>query len=283
MKQKTNSLYQTLFERFSDRFQPQEQRKPTLTVLSHILEDEILESGLNPVIFTSFQDVRYYNYELERYRRLRSQARALTIFGRDLPGEIFFDNDWFVVINEPRFKVALVSQEAAQNPHEQTSREKSRAFQGIWSYDPDVVDFACQFLSEYAEKAVTKALYEVLEMPYQPDAQVVFARNVSGRILNEMEKVNTRLATQTSTEKVTEQERNKLLGELKLLYAELTRSQFVATQALMDQAHYEKVFQGVTEVVAQLKVQVQTPRDNGQPLELLTRLESLLASLPKRA
>src|SRR4051794_10283174 len=105
------SLYSELNANFKGRLQPHFQRKSSLITMSHILENQVLNQGLSPVIFTAFQKAQYFQQEKSRYERLSRISRCVTIFGQDLPGGPVFQHEWFIVINEPRFKALIASYE----------------------------------------------------------------------------------------------------------------------------------------------------------------------------
>jgi DICT domain-containing protein len=294
MSQNEISLYEALREKFSEQLQPQLQCKTTLMTLSHALEEEVLQNRLAPVVFTSFQDVRYYQSEIARYQELQSLARSVTLFGRKLSYNPTFEKEWFVVINEPRFKALMACYEiepAAFSQWGVTPDEKVRPFVGVWSYERAVVDYATVFLAAHASPKAVQAVKDVLSQPHHTIEQMRFVSNVSDRILTKMETINRRVQSQVSRNKhlqtgfdhadsarqIAENERDSLHTELKRLYDELTRSQTVMAQAVVDKARLEQTLQLSATLLSQLEQQISELTPSDQTLRLLTQLQALLS------
>lgn len=256
------SLYDALNSQFGERFSPQLQRKTTLIVLSHALEDAVLDNELQPIIFTAFQQARYYAHEANRYEALGKTARIITVYGCEVPeAPEALEHDWFIIVNEPRFKAMMISRTVNEGIYES---EAGRPFLCVWSYDHEVVDYACRLLAgrlQSDNNALQKSLDEVLNTPHQPLEQVRFAQDVGNRILHNLEHTNQQTIRQISRnqklldelqdqEKLLQEisqaaenvrsERTILQGELKKLYLDLTHSQQVMTEALIEKAHSEQ-------------------------------------------
>ncbi len=298
MEQQALSLYTVLNNKFGARLQPQLQRKATLVVLSHALEDEVLNHRLAPVIFAAFQDARYYQNELTRYEQLRKTARSVTVFGRSLSHQTNYQKDWFVVVNEPRFKAVVACQEV--DAELETPRESMRPFLGIWSYDPEVVDFACQMLAAQTDQAVARVVEEVVATPHDPVQQLRFTRDVSDRLMVEMENSNRRALDQIthnrqlltemekqanllhevdSAKQLAETERNTLHQELRWLYDELTRSQTIMTQAMIEKARLDQAKGASAVLFEQIQAEltkIEPSAHSAQVLELLAKLQHAL-------
>jgi DICT domain-containing protein len=300
MSQNEISLYEALREKFNEQLQPQLQCKTTLMTLSHALEEEVLQNRLAPVIFTSFQDVRYYQSEVARYQELESIARSVTLFGRNLSHNPTFEKEWFVVINEPRFKALMACYEVEPTAFSRwgvTPDEKIRPFVGIWSYEREVVDYATLFLVAHASPKAVQAVEEVLSQPHHNLEQMRFVSNISDRILTRMESMNRRVQTQVSHNKhlqtgiaevdsarqIAENERDSLHTELKRLYDELTRSQTIMAQAVIDKARLEQTLQLGASLLSQLEQQIADLTPSDQTLRLLTQLQALLSPVKPAA
>ncbi len=303
-----HSFYKELNAEFAGRLQPHFQRKSTLISLCHILEDEVLASGISPVIFTAFQKAAYYLQEQSRYDRLQAQSRLVTVFGQDLPGGLVFEQEWFVVINEPRFKALLASYElepadaATIEPTgpEPLSAESNRQFVGFWSYDPEIVDFATHLLAGLAGNVARKAVDQLLQEPYQAEEQFQGVGRVSSRILAHLDRTNLKvlnhvrhnqqlineLAQQTEQYNMRsgpEQlaERQILQQELVRLYSETSRSHTLLLQTTVQQARLEKAMQAGQIFLRQAQAQLGQliPDAQAAPvLDLLNQLQQLLAS-----
>lgn len=256
------SLHDILIKRFGDRLNPQLQRKGTMVTLSHALEEAVLENRLRPVIFTAFQKAEYFNYEAARYQKLSETARAVVLYGQNVPNASQkLEHDWFVVVNEPRFKALLASRELEDQVFED---ETQRPFLGIWSYDREVVDYACQVLAGQFEShnlSLARLMAEVLAAPHETLAQIQYVQEVGDRILDELERSNLRAIRQINRNQqllsdlerqeqalhqvnqraeIIKAEQSILQGELKKMYAELSRSQQVMTDTIIEKARLEQ-------------------------------------------
>ncbi len=291
------SLYTALHQKFGAELQSNLQCKATLVVLSHALEDEVIENQLSPVIFAAFQDIRYYKGEHSRYDQLRATSRAVQIFGRSLSAGTAWEDDWFVVVNEPRFKAVLACREI-ESETTQPLRESQRPFLGIWSYNPEVVDFACQVLAEHSEAKVARAVEEVIAAPSQSVEQLHYVDRLSNRLLREMEQSNLKALEQISNNTQllseleqqttilenarlqTEYERDSLHVELRRLYDELTHSQTLMTQAVIEKARMTNNRSASVMLLEQLRQHLETPTSTTdhdiKALDLLARLKTVL-------
>jgi len=281
-KQQTTdfSLYDALYSRFGDRLHPQLQRKSTLRVLSYALEDAVIDNGLNPVVFTAFQKAQYYVHEAQRYERLGHLARAVRIYGRDIPGTPkALEQEWFVIVNEPRFKALLACRELKDGSDE---KEAHRPFLGIWTYDREVVDYACSLLVERfsaSDTQLTTSLEEVLSLPHHTHQQVNFVREVGDRILNELAHTNQKTIQQISrnqqlvsdlehqeellhqlsqTIETVKGERRSLESELGKLYKELTRSQQIMTEGFIEKSRFQQTKAMCVNLLQQLQAQLKS-------------------------
>lgn len=292
----TLSLYNILNAKFGQLLHSQFQRKSVLVALSHAIEDEVIKHNLSPVIFAAFQDIRYYNPEQNRYDQLRATARTVKIFGRNLSDEPVYETDWFVVINEARFKVLL----ACRQLDEVAVSEKSRTFEGYYTYEPQVVDYASEVLAAHSDEQTIQAVKEINQMPHDAQEQFRFVSSVSDRILAQMENTNrqaieqinrnqqllsdlqnqTKILQEIDLAKImVENERDSLHHELKLLYIELTRSQTVMTQAVVDKTRLDQNLQQSSVLFEQLREQLEAANTTSQlspTLTLLTQLQQML-------
>ncbi len=307
MLEQNVSLYSVLNQRFGSRLQPQLQRKATLATLSHAIEDVVLHNNLEPVVFVAFQNERYYRQEQVRYDQIRIQARNLTVYGKNISEKVTYDRDWFVVVNEPRFKVVMASYEldpVLEETHlPEVQNEAYRPFLGIWSYDNEVVDFACRYLAQQEPASVSRAVEEVISLPQSTPEQVRLISNISDRILLKMEKTNRHALHQINhnhqllldlehqagmleqvdlAKQMAETERNNLHTELKRLYNELTRSQTVMTQAIVNKARLEQAVETSKSMLQQLHLQLEelagasSAEQGQQVLETVKKIQLLL-------
>lgn len=302
------SLYNELNTRFKGRLQPHFQRKSSLITLSHILEDQVLNRNFAPVIFTAFQKAKYFQQERPRYKRLGQLARAVTIFGQDLPGGKIFQHEWFIVINEPRFKALVASYELNTGDFEKffpantfpLSGENNRLFVGFWSYEPEVVDFATQLLAGQSASDVQRVVAELLAEPPQPEEQFHGISQVSDLILSHLEKSNLQVLDQIKHNQqllieIAQQseqldllkrldrldDRQKLHQELLALYNETARTHTLLHQTTFKRVQAEQTIQAAQVLLPQVQAEIArlVPLDDASPInDLLAQLTDLLAA-----
>ncbi len=303
LQDKKFSLYNALNARFGNRLTPQLQRKATLKALSNALEDAVLRSDLQPVVFTAFQKVEYYQHEIGRYNALEQVAKAVALYVEGIEGSSEkLEGDWFVVVNEPRFKALMACRELYDQP---AGKDNFRSFTGFWSYDREVVDYASQLLADrfmQHDPNLQQALNEVLNTPYQPLEQITYVREVGERILNEMARTNQKAISQINrnqellsdlerqqellqelnqTIEIVTVERSTLQLELKRLYAELTRSQQIMTDTLIEKARYEQQRGPAIILLRQFENELELLKTNSTEKPNFNKAEILLAQIQK--
>ena len=143
------SVYAALRRKRPD-LEPRTVRKSMLIALTHAIEDESLSRAERPLLFASFQTERFYRQEQPRWRELSEGAELTVAFAdfdrirtpRDGPAEIPVGRghplarEWTVVCCAAGHAVCL----AAWEPPAASSRvSDDRAFESIWSVEPDVV------------------------------------------------------------------------------------------------------------------------------------------------
>jgi hypothetical protein len=309
------SLYKVLSTRFGERLKPHYQHKSTLITLSHALEDQVLRAGLTPVIFAGFQKACYYRQEYDRYELLKSCARLLELFGQGLPGQPPFEQEWFVIINEPRFKALIASYELEREPKAglQTADEgvnaepgKRRRFVGLWSYDPEIVDFATNFVAGYAGETARLTVESVLGLPFQFRSQANNIGQVSDRILSQLELTNYQAMNQirrnerllielaqqtdqvqsiTHLSQVIEIERQTMQQELAKLSEETVRSQTLMLQSVFQRTQLEQAIltgQVLLQEAREQLTQLAMPGLTHTISERLDKLQKLLNSPPEK-
>ena len=293
------SLYNVLRQQFAEQLQPQLQHKTTLIALSHAIEEEILSSSLSPVIFVGFQKLHYYQQEQPRYEKLRAQAQAVTLYGENISADHAYIHDWFVVVNEPRLKVVMVSHqlETDQAVGAGSMKESNRPFVGVWSYNPEIVNFACRYLAQRDSVVLAETVERAISLPHQPLIQIQYMSNISDRIFAQMEHATSRTLTQINhshrllvelqqqatqinhAKTVAENERDSLHQELKRLYFELTRSQTIMTEAVINRTRLEKVVETSKVLLQQLQAQLDrlpNRANDSKTIELLGKIQGTL-------
>ncbi len=278
--------------------------------MSHILEDQVLKRELAPVIFTAFQKEQYFQKEKPRYDRLNRLARAVTIFGQGLPGGRVFQHEWFIVINEPRFKSLIASYELSGEELGEffplkalpLPGENNRLFVGFWSYDPEVVDFATRLLARQSSPQVQAAAERALTAPLEAGEQFRCVTEVSALILSRLEKTNLKMLGQIKhnqqlLQEVTRQseqigllsrlerldDTQKLHQELLALYNETARTHTLLHQATLRQLQSAQNMEAARNLLPQFQAVLDDfsgPGQNPTLEELLARLATLLTVPP---
>ena len=297
------SLYKSLIEEFGDRLTPQIQRKATLTVLSHALEDAIIQNNLSPVIFAAFQEARYFQIERARYDMIGQTARAVVVYGRGLEmSPHSLEQDWFVIINEPRFKAMLVSAQL-ENSDNSDLPAIYKPYHLVWSYDAQIVDRACVLLVEQTlakDSAAKAALNLVLAQPHHLSEQAQLVEQVGERIVTALELTNLRLLkhivrnqqllgeleqqhsqlSQLNREReMMAGQQSKILTELKQLYAEFNRTQHLMTVTFVERARLEQQLAQSSALLEKLRLVVSSWEHKTLPPTELERVAALLDQL----
>jgi len=132
-----------------------------LAQLSASIEKAVIDRHIKSPIFVGFQQLRYFGPVYERYKCVANTSKAVWVFG--MPDAVYPDvenihyielgpehplkREWFVVINDRHYKRALIAEEVSPDgtPHE------NRAFDGVLTSDPIVVDLMYQHLLAVVE------------------------------------------------------------------------------------------------------------------------------------
>lgn len=137
-----------------------------MNVLSHQIEDQIIQHQLPVDLYAGFQRFSYFPEQMQRYSQLGALCRRVYVFGvadyqpPGIPGVEFIEiaptsplaQEWFLLVNTSDFWVTLVAKELL-------NREmfgNSRRFDGLFSYDEAVVD------------RISLLVSQILEIDYQP-------------------------------------------------------------------------------------------------------------------
>lgn len=174
--------------------------KPMLLALTHAIEDEGLARAQRPLIFGSFQSESSYRQSELRWRRLSATARAAVAFadfagvrtpavgpieipiGADQP----MAQEWALICWAPGHTVCL---SAWQPPARAQPARGPRAFETIWTVEPDVVHHAATVCAEIASTrlpALTERLGACLQAGSGPatDHQLRLAAAITNRTLS---------------------------------------------------------------------------------------------------
>lgn len=150
--------------------------KATLTDLSHVVENIVLDHDLRGVVMTGFQTGRNWNAELARYERLvLPSARRVAVFsdgnlaglgeihGFRLREQSGLRQEWFIIVVTEEFSCALFGMD---NPDEAVpSEEMDRIFDAAWTFEPALIGEFCDLV--LAEAAAT-----------DPDGAAVIAADI---------------------------------------------------------------------------------------------------------
>jgi DICT domain-containing protein/predicted DNA-binding transcriptional regulator AlpA len=124
--------------------------KRTLIALSHAIEDECCARAEHPVLLGGFQTPRFYRHAEKRWRELARTARAAVVFAdfpkrRDPEGgpvEVPVEpshpalREWVLVCDAPDYAAFLA---AWERPGQDGVPDADRAFETIWSVEPELV------------------------------------------------------------------------------------------------------------------------------------------------
>jgi signal transduction histidine kinase len=140
---------------------------PLMNIISHQIEDVVIDNGLQVNFYVGFQRFSYITRQVQRYKRLAAVCRRIYVWGvpdvipPPIPGVEYIPlvptdalaQEWFLVIDSPQFFTALLTHETTYG---QLVPKGQRHFQGVWTYDPGLVSSAYLVLSQ------------ILRQPYIP-------------------------------------------------------------------------------------------------------------------
>jgi MerR family transcriptional regulator, light-induced transcriptional regulator len=190
------SLFAALRRRRPE-LEPRTILKRTLVALSRAIEDESLSRAERPVLFGCFQRERFYRQAQARWRELSHGAALAVVFAdfkrarspRAAPVEIPLEEthplqrEWAIVCDADGYAVCLGGREPpSSSSHTPAPR---RAFETIWSVEPNVVREAariCAELAAGAQPALARAICERLDA--EPVARIRGQLRLASAITN---------------------------------------------------------------------------------------------------
>jgi MerR family transcriptional regulator, light-induced transcriptional regulator len=195
-RQDDESIYAGLRKRRPDLI-PHLLSKRTLVHLSHAIEDECCAHAERSVLFASFQRERFYRQSEARWRDLAGPAESALVLAdfeklrrpRGGPVEVPIDRadpigrEWSLVCDAPGFG-ALLS--AWERPGQDDVPDRLRAFETVWSVEPELVRDAALVSHALAERScpgVTGKLGDRLEGPLRGGGQIERALNLTNRMV----------------------------------------------------------------------------------------------------
>ncbi|MBD2002906.1 MULTISPECIES: DICT sensory domain-containing protein [Cyanophyceae] len=164
-----------------------------MNVISHQIEDQVIQHKLSVDFYAGFQKFSNFPDQLRRYSRLGAICRRVYVFGiadsepPSIPGVEFIEispssvlsREWFLLVNTSSFWTTLVAQEV--DGRDITTG--GRRFDGLWSFDEQVVD------------RISLLISQVMESSYQPirkrnyEQQNIHISDISSRMLSMLEQV----------------------------------------------------------------------------------------------
>lgn len=131
---------------------PQVYFKSSLTALSHAMEDLVLAGDERPLVIASFQQERFYRQEAHRYRRIADISPYVYVLSSPetefqnsseyhesiaFSAEDGLSQEWHLVIIGQQFATCLICREKSIShiSKEEETVEKTRVFEGVWTFD----------------------------------------------------------------------------------------------------------------------------------------------------
>ncbi len=139
-----------------------------MNLVSHALEERVIEDHLSSEVYAGFQRFALLTPQERRYRAMLNTARYVYIYGIDdaqpnspsarlqhprlirfpidLARETGMERFWFVTLDDPRWRTALLARQVRGDlwAHSQAAR----SYQGIWTFDPALVEAIIQTLRQ---------------------------------------------------------------------------------------------------------------------------------------
>ena len=169
-----SSIFAGLRRRRPD-LQPYLLPKRTLVGLSHAIEDECAARAERPVLFGSFQRVRFWRHSQARWRELARTAHSTIVFadfdrvlepGDGGPVELPIDRsdpfgrEWSIVCDAPGYAAFLAGWE---RPGQDGVPDGERRFETIWSVEPELVREASRIAAGFVERKRPELLARVVD------------------------------------------------------------------------------------------------------------------------
>lgn len=152
--------------------------KPSLTALSHAMEDQVLAGVEQPLVIANFQRERFYRQEAHRYQRIAERTPQVYVLAApetefksasNIYETVAFDpadglsQEWHLVVIGSQYGACLICREKLA-PQEAKNQKRSgcsqnstsggaeidtaRRFEGIWTFDRQVANAAADLLLE---------------------------------------------------------------------------------------------------------------------------------------
>jgi DICT domain-containing protein len=173
--------------------------KRTLVGLSHAIEDECAARAERPVLFASFQRVRFWEQARPRWRELARTAHAALVFA-DFPEprmpadelepvELPVDRrdplgrEWSLICDAPDYAAFLAGWE---RPGQDGVADSDRRFETVWSVEPALVREAARIAAGLVERAAPSLLGRFVERLRQTPPPSGDELRLAGALTNRM-------------------------------------------------------------------------------------------------
>jgi DICT domain-containing protein/signal transduction histidine kinase len=137
--------------------------KSSLTALSHAMEDQVLAGDDAPIVVASFQRERFYRQEAHRYVRIAERTEQVYVLAA--PEADFTDRsehyetiafspsdglsaEWHLIVLGKNYASCLICKEKMGAPTPTLHVDQSRRFEGIWTFDRQVVWQAAELMMQ---------------------------------------------------------------------------------------------------------------------------------------
>jgi len=156
-----------------------------MNLVSHALEERVIEDHLSSEVYAGFQRFALLTPQERRYRALLTTARYVYIYGIDdaqpnspsarlqhprlirfpidLARETGMERFWFVTLDDPHWRTALLARQLRGDLW--APNQAARSYQGVWTFDPALVEAIIQTLRQAG-----RMLYQQNPAPTQPRA-----------------------------------------------------------------------------------------------------------------
>ena len=140
--------------------------KRTLIALSHAIEDECAARAERPVLFASFQRLRFWQHSRTRWRELARTAHAAFVFADFAQARVPDDplepvelpigrgdpigREWSIVCDASEYSAFLAGWE---RPGQEGVPDADRRFETIWCAEPSLVREAARIAGGLVERA----------------------------------------------------------------------------------------------------------------------------------
>lgn len=138
-------------------------QRASMLTMSHEIENRLANSATPGVVFSGFQSISKFTPQIDRYHKLAALGHQVFVFGipdqppPTTPGITFVEiserhalaREWFVIASTGSYFSALVAEELLEfTPPADPGRQKPGFFQGIWSFDEQLVSDLVRMLRE---------------------------------------------------------------------------------------------------------------------------------------